>query len=153
MTASPETIKRVRGAMQDRARVYATTYLTLRDEFGPEKAEELCRKAVCAFARERVRREGPRTPEQWVDEHGTFAKEVFESTLSKEADKCEQIMTTCALMDEWQAMGLSPEMQDLMCDIAMELDRERAAGHNIRCDIVERIGKGDKFCRVVLWKK
>jgi hypothetical protein len=56
-------------------------------------------------------------------------------------------------MEEWKAMGFDPKMQDLMCDIAMELDRERAAAHGIPCDIVERVGKGDSFCRVVLWKK
>ena len=50
-------------------------------------------------------------------------------------------------------MGLSPEDQDLFCDVAMELDRNRAKEHGIPCDIVERLGKGDPFCRVVLWKK
>ena len=43
--------------------------------------------------------------------------------------------------------------QDLFCDVAMELDRNRAKEHGIPCDIVERLGKGDPFCRVVLWKK
>ena len=50
-------------------------------------------------------------------------------------------------------MGLSPEDQDLFCDVAMELDRNRAKEHGIPCDIVERLGKGDPFCRVVLLKK
>lgn len=31
--------------------------------------------------------------------------------------------------------------------------RNRAKEHGSRADIVERLGKGDPFCRVVLWKK
>ena len=152
MTLSPEVIQRVRGAIQDRARSYAAFYLTLAEEFGEKKAEELSRRAIGKFARERARREGSRTPDEWVDEHMGFAGVIFESKIVKNADASEQRMTSCPLMDEWKAMGLSPKLQDLMCDIAMELDRERAAAHNIPCDIVERIGKGDSFCRVVLRK-
>lgn len=62
-------------------------------------------------------------------------------------------MHYCPLLEEWKKMGLSPEDQDLFCDVAMELDRNRAKEHGIPCDIVERLGKGDPFCRVVLWKK
>ncbi len=153
MSVSQETVTKVRGAIQDRARTYATFYLILAEEFGEKKAEELCRKAIGQYARERARREGARTPESWVDEHMGFAGKIFESTIVKNDDACEQHMTFCPLLEEWKAMELSPEMQDLMCDIAMELDRERAAAHGIPCDIVERVGKGDSFCRVVLWKK
>ena len=34
-----------------------------------------------------------------------------------------------------------------------DYSRNRAKEHGIPCDIVERLGKGDPFCRVVLWKK
>ena len=153
MSANQEMITRVRGAIQDRARAYASFYLTLAEEFGEKKAEELCRKAIGKFAHERARREGARTPDSWLDEHMGFAGYIFESKMVSNDDATEQHMTYCPLMAEWQAMGLSPQMQDLMCDIAMELDRERAAAHGIPCDIEERIGKGDSFCRVVLWKK
>ena len=68
--------------------------------------------------------------------------------------RLESILTVAeALLEEWKAMGLPPEKQDLYCDIAMELDRNRAAEHGIPCDIIERLGKGDSFCRVRLWKK
>ena len=151
--ATEEVLKRVRGAMHARARAYACFYLVLAEEFGAEKAEELSRKAIGKAAAERGRREGARTPDEWVDEHAAFSGKVFAASIHKMEDRSEQHMTTCALLDEWKAMGLSPEMQDLMCDIAMEADRQRADYHNIPCDIVERLGKGDSFCRVVLWKK
>lgn len=153
MTDDQEVLRRVRGAMHARARAYACFYLTLAEEFGEEKAEELSRKAIGRAAAERGRREGSRTPDEWVDEHAAFSGKVFESTISKMPDRSEQHMTTCALLDEWKAMGLSEKMQDLMCDIAMDADRRRAEYHHIPCDIVERLGKGDAFCRVVLWKK
>jgi hypothetical protein len=153
MTIDQEIIKRVRSAMHARARAYACFYLTLAEEFGEKKADELSRKAIGRAAAERGRREGSRTPDEWVDEHASFSGKIFESAIHKMPDRSEQHMTTCALLDEWKAMGLSPEMQDLMCDIAMEADRQRAVYHNIPCDIVERLGKGDTFCRVVLWKK
>jgi len=153
MTATSEIVKRVRNATQGRARAYAAFYFTLAEEFGEKKAEELSRKAIGKFARERAGREGARTADTWVDEHFEFSGPIYESKIFKNDDFNEQHMTYCPLLEEWKAMGLSPQMQDLMCDIAMDNDRERAAAHGIPCDIHERLAKGDSFCRLVLWKK
>jgi hypothetical protein len=42
---------------------------------------------------------------------------------------------------------------DLLCDIAMEVDRGRADFHGIPYEIDERLAKGDAFCRLVLKEK
>ena len=106
------------------------------------------------YGRIRAERDGRKlAPEDWMNEHYTMMGGVFETEISDTEEYCEMKMHYCPLLEEWKKMGLSPEDQDLFCDVAMELDRNRAKEHGIPCDIVERLGKGDPFCRVVLWKK
>nr|MCU0563702.1 L-2-amino-thiazoline-4-carboxylic acid hydrolase [Desulfobacterales bacterium] len=78
------------------------------------------------------------------------AADVFESTIVKDGDCCKQQMTRCALLDAWKDLGCTTEEIDLCCDIAMELDRSRAAYHGLGCEIPMRMGKGDRYCSVVL---
>ena len=108
MEWNPEVVRRVRGAMQDRARSQACLFKAFSSVMTREQAEALAREGIAEYGRIRAERDGRK---------------------------------------------LAPEDQDLFCDVAMELDRNRAKEHGIPCDIVERLGKGDPFCRVVLWKK
>ena len=112
------------------------------------------REGIAEYGRIRAERDGRKlAPEDWMNEHYTMMGGVFETEISDTEEYCEMKMHYCPLLEEWKKMGLSPEDQDLFCDVAMELDRNRAKEHGIPCDIVERLGKGDPFCRVVLWKK
>jgi hypothetical protein len=118
-----------------------------------EEVERLAREAIREYGRIRAQRDGKKvTAGEWVDIHLSQMGGVFESKIEKHEDFCEQRMTYCPLLEEWKQMGCSPEEQDLFCDIAMELDRSRAEAHGIPCEIRERMGKGDEFCRVVLGK-
>lgn len=154
MEWNPEVVRRVRGAMRDRARVLACMYEELCDVLPAEEAEKRARKAITRYGYIRAERDGGKiTPEEWTDIHYRDMGGVFETEITKNDEYCEMRMHYCPLLEEWKEMGLSKEKQDLLCDIAMELDRNRAAEHDIPCDIVERLGKGDSFCRVVLWKK
>ena len=140
MEWNPEVVRRVRGAMQDRARSQACLFKAFSSVMTREQAEALAREGIAEYGRIRAGRDGRKlAPEDWMNEHYTMMGGVFETEIS--------------LLEEWKKMGLSPEDQDLFCDVAMELDRNRAKEHGIPCDIVERLGKGDPFCRVVLWKK
>ena len=115
---------------------------------------EAAREGIAEYGRIRAERDGRKlAPEDWMNEHYTMMGGVFETEISDTEEYCEMKMHYCPLLEEWKKMGLSPEDQDLFCDVAMELDRNRAKEHGIPCDIVERLGKGDPFCRVVLWKK
>ena len=148
-----ELTQKVRGAMQERARYFACMYKSFATVLSPEETERLAREAIKEYGRIRAQRDGKKiTGEEWVDIHFSQMGEVFESKIEKFEDRSEQCMTYCPLLEEWKQMGCTPEEQDLFCDIAMELDRTRAAAHGIPCEIRERLGKGDAFCRVVLGK-
>ena len=139
MEWNPEVVRRVRGAMQDRARSQACLFKAFSSVMTREQAEALAREGIAEYGRIRAERDGRKlAPEDWMNEHYTMMGGVFETEISDTEEYCEM---------------LSPEDQDLFCDVAMELDRNRAKEHGIPCDIVERLGKGDPFCRVVLWKK
>ena len=154
MEWNEEVTRRVRGAMRDRARVLACMYEELEKVLPAEEAEAAARRAITSYGFIRADRDGHTiTPDEWTDIHYRDMGGVFETEITKNDDYSEMRMHFCPLLEEWQAMGLPPERQDLLCDIAMELDRNRAAQHGIPCDIVERLGKGDGFCRVRLWKK
>lgn len=154
MEWNPEVVRRVRGAMQDRARSQACLFKAFSSVMTREQAEALAREGIAEYGRIRAGRDGRKlAPEDWMNEHYTMMGGVFETEISDTEEYCEMKMHYCPLLEEWKKMGLSPEDQDLFCDVAMELDRNRAKEHGIPCDIVERLGKGDPFCRVVLWKR
>ena len=58
-------------------------------------------------------------------------------------------MTFCPLVEAWRELGCDPGEIDLLCDIAMEGDRGRAAYHGISSEITHRIAKGDMYCCLV----
>lgn len=154
MEWNKEVVERVRGAMRDRARVLACMCDELFAILPADEAEKRARKAIIKYGCIRAQRDGHTiTPEEWTDIHYRDMGGVFETTIEKNDEYCEMQMHYCPLLEEWKDLGLSKEKQDLYCDIAMELDRNRAVQHGIPCDIVERLGKGDSFCRVRLWKK
>ena len=146
MEWNPEVVRRVRGAMQDRARSQACLFKAFSSVMTREQAEALAREGIAEYGRIRAERDGRKlAPEDWMNEHYTMMGGVFETEISDTEEYCEMKMHYCPLLEEWKKMGLSPEDQDLFCDVAMELDRNRAKEHGIPCDIVERLGKGDLF--------
>ena len=148
-------IERVRKAIEDRGLYLALLYRSFCKSLPPDQVEKLARQAIYEYGQIRGQRDGKKiTPEEWVDKHvskGSAA--VFESRIVKEEDCCQQQMTYCPLLEAWRKLGCSEEEIDLFCDIAMEVDRGRAAYHGIPCEIPERMGKGDPSCKLVLWKK
>lgn len=153
--SNTEMVEKVRAAIKDRALYLACFYRSFAKVLQPEQVEKLARDAIYDYGQIKAQSDGKKiTPEEWVDKHvakGSAA--VFESNIIKGEECCQQQMTHCPLLEAWKELGCSPEELDLFCDIAMEVDRGRAAYHGIRCEIQERMGKGDKFCRLVLKKK
>lgn len=148
------TTMRVRDAIKDRALYLALLVRSFGAALPRDRVEELARAAIFEFGRIKGQRDGGRiTPEEWVDRHvskGTAA--VFQSEIVKEPELCEQQMTFCPLMEAWLEIGCSAEEIDLLCDIAMEVDRGRADYHGIPLQIPERMGAGGARCRLVLRK-
>ena len=154
MEWNPEVVRRVRGAMQDRARSQACLFKAFSSVMTREQAEALAREGIAEYGRIRAERDGRKlAPEDWMNEHYTMMAPQTDTQKTHTQQNTENKNHYCPPLEEWKKMGLSPEDQDLFCDVAMELDRNRTKEHGIPCDIVERLGKGDPFCRVVLWKK
>ena len=152
MTQNDQTVEKVRAAIEDRALYLALLYRSFAKALGKDQAEQLAREAINQYGRIKGQRDGKRiTPEEWVDHHvakGSAA--VFQSRIVKEKRYCVQQMTYCPLVEAWKKLGCSREEIDLFCDIAMEVDRGRAAYHGINMELPERIGKGDTSCRLIL---
>ncbi len=154
MSENTELVQKVRAAIKDRALYLAVLYRSFSKALPAEQAEKLAREAIFEYGRNRGSKDaGTMTPEKWVDHHmakGSGA--VFESRITKGDGYCLQEMTFCPLMEAWRELGCSADEMDLLCDIAMEVDRGRAAYHGITVEMPMRIGKGDSHCRLVLRK-
>lgn len=155
MQQNKEMTDKVRAAMEDRALYLAMIYRTLKKALPAEQAEKLAREAIYEYGQLKGRRDSePVTPEAWVDKHVSKGSAIiFESRIVKEADQCQQQMTYCPLLEAWLKLGCSPEEQDLLCDIAMEVDRGRADFHGLPIEIPQRMGKGDEYCCLVIKNK
>lgn len=147
-------VEKVRAAIKDRALYLALLYRSFSRALPAEQAENLARQAIFEYGRLRGKRDsGKITPEAWVESHIIRGSgDVFESRVIKAEDYCEQQMTFCPLVEAWQGLGCSAEEIDLLCDIAMEVDRGRAAYHDISLEITHRIAAGDSKCCLVLKK-
>ena len=145
-------VEKVREAMEDRALYLALLYKSFARSFPAEQVEKLAREAIYEYGQIKGQRDTEKmTPEKWVDKHvakGSAA--VFESNIVKEKDRCQQQMTYCPLVEAWKKLGCTREEIDLLCDIAMEVDRGRAAYHGLGMEIPKRIGAGDPYCCLVL---
>ena len=148
-------VQKVRAAIKDRALYLALMLRSFSKVLPSQQVEALAREAIFEYGQLKGKRDHqPMTPESWVDSHvskGSAA--VFESRIVKAEDHCEQQMTFCPLVEAWQELGCSPQEIDKLCDIAMEVDRGRAAYHGIPLDITHRLAKGDSYCCLVLHQK
>jgi hypothetical protein len=148
-------IQQIRAAIKDRALYLALLYQSYSSVLPAEKVEEAMRKAIFDYGQLRGEKDHDiMTPEKWVDRHiSKGSAEVFVSKITRQEDYCVQEMTYCPLVEAWQELGCTPEQIDSLCDIAMEVDRGRAAYHDIPLDITHRLAKGDESCRLVLRNK
>lgn len=146
------TIDKVRAAIKDRALYLALLLRSFSKSIPSAQVEASARKAIFEYGLIKGKRDNqPMTPETWVDSHvskGSAA--VFKSSIIKAEETCEQRMTFCPLVEAWKELGCSEKEIDLLCDIAMEGDRGRAAFHAIPLEITQRLAKGDPYCCLVL---
>lgn len=150
-----EVVQNVRAAIGDRAIYLALLYRSFLEKLPADEVERQARKAVYQFGMIKGQDDqGSMTPDSWVEHHVSCGGiKIFESDVIKAEDRTEVHMTYCPLMAAWQRMGCSEEEMDLLCDVAMEVDRGRADFHKIPYEISERKAKGDPFCRLTLLKK
>lgn len=148
-------IQKVRAAIGDRAVYLALLYRSYSTVLPAEEAEKLARKAIHEFGLYKGKADQQTmTPKKWVDHYiESGGSDLFEGNIKVGEDQCEQFMTYCPLMAGWKELGCSESEMNLLCDIAMEVDRGRADFHGIPYEINERLANGDPYCRVVLKQK
>lgn len=154
MNEDNQVVQKVRAAIGDRALYLALIYRSFSRLLPPDQLESATRAAIHEFGRQKgIADQKAMTPDAWVDQHVSGGGAVlFNSNIVKSETQDEQQMTYCPLMAAWKEMGCSDEEMDLLCDIAMEVDRGRADYHGIPYEIQERMAKGDPFCRLILKK-
>ena len=148
-----EEVQKLRAAFADRAMYLALLYRSFCEVLPPEQAEAQARKAIYEYGRLKGAADTQRMdPESWMDHHAAGGARLFETEIVRLPDRTEMHMTTCPLLDGFRQAGCTPEEMDLLCDIAMEVDRGRADYHGIPWQITHRLGKGDTHCCLVLNK-
>ena len=152
MSLDDAAVEKVREAIKDRALYLAFLYRSFSRKLPREQVERLAREAIREYGRFKGKQDrGKITPEKWVEGHmSRGGGAVFKSRIAVGEAHCEQEMTYCPLMEAWRELGCSQEEMDLLCDIAMEVDRGRAEYHGIQFEIAERMGRGDPSCRLIL---
>lgn len=150
--AKKEMIEKVRAAVKDRATWFALLYRAFKQALPEEEVQRLAREAIFEFGLMKAKKDPENfSPRAWVQKHvdkGSFL--VFDSDIEVHDDHAVQQMKYCALVEAWKEMGCSAGEIDLFCDIAMEGDRGRAAGHGVKMELDQTIGKGDPCCRLVI---
>ncbi len=148
-------VQKVRAAIGDRALYLALLYRSFSNALPKDEVERLAREAIHEFGLYKGKSDLHKmTPKSWVEHHVTCGgADLFESKVVIGDDQCEQQMTYCPLMAAWKELGCSDAEMDLLCDIAMEVDRGRADFHGIPYELNESLAKGDPFCRLVLKQK
>ena len=145
-------IEKIRAAIKDRAIWFALLYKTFKSALPEDQVQKLARKAIFEFGLMKAKKDPEDfSPQAWVQKHvdkGSF--EVFDSDIEIHEAYAVQQMKYCPLVEAWKEMGCSAQEIDLFCDIAMEGDRGRAAGHGVKMELDQTIGKGDAFCRLVI---
>ena len=152
MDAKQEKIEKIRAAIKDRATWFALLYRQFNEALPEDKVQELARKAIFEFGLMKAQKD-PKdfSPQAWVQKHvdkGSF--EVFDSDIEIQDDHAVQQMKFCPLVEAWKEMGCSKEEIELFCDIAMEGDRGRAAGHGVEMELNQTIAWGSNCCRLVI---
>ncbi len=154
MNRQEEMMARLRGAVKDRALYLALLFRTFSRVLPREEVERLAREAIFEYGRLKGRADGQRlSAAEWVSRTPVGQDSVFGTSVVKGPRECQEIMVSCPLMEAWQEMGCTPEEINLLCDIAMEVDRGRADFHGLECLIERRMGRGDEDCRLVLRRR
>ncbi len=148
-------IQKIRAAIGDRALYLALLYRNFSKALPSDEAERLAREAIHDYGLLKGKADNQAmTPKKWISHYmESGGADLFVGKSIVGDDQCEQIMTYCPLMAAWKELGCSDEEMDLLCDIAMEVDRGRADYHKIPHKIDERLAKGDSFCRLILKEK
>lgn len=149
-----------RGAIGHRATWMALTYLAGKDAGMAAEAEKFAREGIaktgykdgCSFLAKCS--DGPNCAE---------LKDIFLSDITRASFEIDFINCTedrldmefhhCPLLKAWQDLGLDDETCALLCDVAMEGDRNIAKGMGLDFHLGDTLAEGKSTCQVSFFKK
>ncbi|MBN1566275.1 MAG: L-2-amino-thiazoline-4-carboxylic acid hydrolase [Acidobacteria bacterium] len=139
--------------IQNRARIYVHIYRELSKEVGEEKAAEIMKRALYERGREKgiqlARRLGQPDLHKMAIAfmEGKTDMDAFGHEIVQEhSDYVLLRLNRCPLAEAWEELGLTPEKQKALCDIAYQVDfgKYEAAGYKLAFSC--RIADGGKSC-------
>ncbi len=139
--------RETRAAFENRALMYAYLYDELATELGEERATEIMKRAI--------RRRGVEVGAKYRDaasrgdlaevarifvEGSPAAGSLFEPGVEEAPaeDRLVLRMTSCPLVDAWEAAGYDAEYIDHLCEVAAEVDHGTFEGAGLELVFLER---------------
>jgi hypothetical protein len=148
-----------RASFENRALMYAYIYEELSDELGPERAQELMKRAIHRRGLEIGRKYRAAAHARDLAEVGAIfcegspcGGELFNPGIEQEGDDHIVLsMTSCPLLDAWKEAGLDPQEIDTMCSIAAAVDEGTFEGAGLELEFLDRLGRpGSERCLLLL---
>lgn len=147
-----QSMEILRKAIGDRAAWLALMYEAFCEILPAAETERLVRKAIRAYGQYK----GLMAPHPYPTlklvwsfiESGSA--DTFDAEIAWTSAEFQYRVRCCPLVNAWRNMGLPPDRIALLCDIAMEGDRSRAAALGVDMNLRETIAKGDAYCRIGL---
>lgn len=146
-----------RAAIEHRATWMGLTYEAGKE--GGADAEAFARKAI----QETGRQQGQAirsncNPDDVISFQKAFLSDVVEKTFEMDMKRVDQDALEidfhyCPLVAGWMKAGIPEEEIPLLCDIAMDGDRNIAAAMGYDFHLGKTIAKGDDICEVCFYKK
>lgn len=146
-----------RAAFENRAEIYYYVFDELSEEFGAEKAAEIMRRAIRRRGVEVGKKYAPAAVARDLEEVGRIfcegsacEGELFHPGVEeRDADRIVLRMTSCPLIDAWQALGLPADEIDTLCGIAAAVDEGTFEGAGLDLTFADRLGRPGS-CRCLL---
>jgi predicted ArsR family transcriptional regulator len=152
--------KALKQEIGNRARIYYLIYRELSEELGDAEAVEILKRAIYERGKEKGELLAKKLGEpdlkklarafvEGKEDIDAFGHEVVEV----EDDHALLRLNHCPLVEAWEEMGLSPEQQKRMCDMAYQVDFGKFEAAGFRLDFNCRIAEGDTTCDLHVKKR
>jgi hypothetical protein len=143
----------LRDEIKNRAKIYVCIYRELAKEVGREKAAGILKRALYARGEEKGRQLAIKLGSTDLRQlaaafvEGKAEMDAFGHEIVEQHDDFVVLrLNRCPLVDAWGEAGVTSEEQEILCDIAYQVDfgKFEAAGYKLEFDC--RLADGCKSC-------
>ncbi len=156
-----KTAKELKDAIKARADAYAFIYDEMKNKLGAVKADGILSKSIYKFVKSKCGRYEKaflkggfkNLSEEFVKSSPLNGK-IFRPGIEKVNDKeCILVMKSCPLVEIWKEKKFSAGKIKKLCDIVYQIDLGTFEGCGLNIRFTQRIGTGNKICRMILKKE